>query len=128
VKGEENSKDQLVRSLEAEERFRERLTSSLMKYLVKAGVPTSVRILILGILSCALFFSVLVTLAVVNAVYATVSEAHVDFHSYLYSFIAIAAMLFLIIILFGRQAVEYEHFSRTEEGFRQAARARGLDT
>lgn len=118
----------LVDALKSEERFRERLTSSLMKYMIRAGVPMPVRILVIGILGCALLFSVLVTLALVNTAYAMWGHVEVDFHSYLYSFIGISVMLFLFIILFGRQAVEYEQFSRTEEGFRQASHARSLNT
>ncbi len=124
---EQKSKDMLVDSLQREGRFRERLSAALTKHLLSADLPASIKFVILGILACALLFSVLVTLLLLHVAYGVIENVQIDFELYLYAFLGVAAMLFLIVILFGRRAVEYEQFSRTAEGFRQATRARGLD-
>ena len=124
--GIEIDDSKLSAALEAEVASRRRVASALSKYLLNPGVPIPVKVLVLGILSCTTLFSVLISLVLVNVIYALFSSTDVNFSQYMYSFLGVAGMLFVILILFGRQAVEYEHYHRTAQGFKQAKLARNL--
>jgi hypothetical protein len=107
---------------EAEGRFR--LARDLATHLRNPKIALPVRVLVAAILMGILSYSVLISLFLINALYARVANEPMPTNIYPILFGVITLLLFLCLLVFGRSAVEYEYFSRTEEAFNRAARSR----